>query len=92
MQPVYVPKKPEEKAMQRALMQYFLPANFRTVRKALQTANREDLIGTGKNALVPPERTKEPMDRGRNPQRRNEIPPKKGKQTKKSVDKRRRNG
>ncbi len=40
MQPVYVPKKPEEKAMQRALMQFFLPANFNTVRKALIKANR----------------------------------------------------
>ena len=68
--------------MQRALMQYFLPANFNTVRKALRLCSREDLIGTGKNALVPPERT--PNER--------KIPQKKGKQTKKSVDKRRRNG
>ena len=82
MRPVFVPKKPEEKAMQRALMQFFLPANFHTVRKALKLANREDLIGTGKNALVPPERTREGT----------EFPKKKGKQTKKSVDKRRRNG
>ncbi len=82
MQPVFVPKSPQEKAMQRALMQYFLPANFHTVRKALRLANREDLIGTGKNALVPPER-------------RENVPknqPKKGKPAKKSVDKRRRNG
>ena len=92
MQPVYVPKKPEEKAMQRALMQYFLPANFNTVRKALRQANREDLIGTGKNALVPPERTRETNDRSGNPRGKHEIPPKKGKQAKKSVDKRRRNG
>ena len=82
MQPVFVPKSPQEKAMQRALMQFFLPANFHTVRKALKLANREDLIGTGKNALVPPERTVEGT----------EFPKKKGKQTKKSVDKRRRNG
>lgn len=82
MQPVFVPKSPQEKAMQRALMQYFLPANFHTVRKALRLANREDLIGTGKNALVPPEH-------------RENVPknqPKKGKPAKKSVDKRRRNG
>lgn len=82
MQPVFVPKSPQEKAMQRALMQYFLPANFNTVRKALRLADREDLIGTGKNALVPPERT------GNAPKN----PPKKGKQAKKAVDKRRRNG
>jgi len=77
-----VPKDPSEKAMQRALMQYFLPANFRMVRKALKLADREDLIGTGKNALVPPER----IEKSR------EIPKKKGKQAKKTVDKRRRNG
>ena len=82
MKPVFVPKDPNEKAMQRALMQYFLPANFRTVRKALKLADREDLIGTGKNALVPPER----IEKSR------EIPKKKGKQAKKTVDKRRRNG
>jgi len=82
MKPVFVPKDPSEKAMQRALMQYFLPANFRTVRKALKLADREDLIGTGKNALVPPER----IEKSR------EIPKKKGKQAKKTVDKRRRNG
>ncbi|MBQ2201391.1 MAG: YgiQ family radical SAM protein, partial [Clostridia bacterium] len=92
MQPVFVPKSPQEKAMQRALMQFFLPANFNTVRRALRLCGREDLIGTGKNALVPPERTQESARQGRNPRNRSEIPPKKGKQAKKSVDKRRRNG
>jgi uncharacterized radical SAM protein YgiQ len=82
MQPVFVPKDPKEKAMQRALMQYFLPANYSTVRKALKLCHREDLIGTDRNALVPPERTKEVL----------KIPKKKGKQGKKTVDKRRRNG
>ena len=82
MEPVFVPKDPKEKAMQRALMQYFLPANFNAVRRALRLCHREDLIGTGRNALVPPERT------GEAPQN----PKKKGKQAKKTVDKRRRNG
>jgi uncharacterized radical SAM protein YgiQ len=54
--PVYVPKTPEEKAMQRALMQYRNPRNARLVRKALHLAHREDLIGTGHRALVAPER------------------------------------
>jgi hypothetical protein len=63
-------------------MQYFLPANYSTVRKALKLCHREDLIGTDRNALVPPERTKEVL----------KIPKKKGKQGKKTVDKRRRNG
>ena len=82
MRPVYVPRKPEEKAMQRALMQFFLPSNFNTVRKALRQAHREDLIGTDKYALVPPERMRQMRD----------MPKKNAKGAKKSVDKRRRNG
>jgi uncharacterized radical SAM protein YgiQ len=52
--PVYVAKTPEEKAMQRALMQYKNPKNARLVRKALHEAHREDLIGTGPRALIRP--------------------------------------
>ena len=44
MKPVYVARSPEEKAMQRALLQYYLPENAPRVRKALQLAHREDLI------------------------------------------------
>ena len=51
---VYVPKNASEKAMQRALMQYFMPQYRDLARKALQKAGREDLIGFGKHALVPP--------------------------------------
>ncbi|MEE0265436.1 MAG: YgiQ family radical SAM protein [Acutalibacteraceae bacterium] len=54
LQEVYVPKTPKEKAMQRALLQYFNPKNKETVVKALIMAGREDLIGTGKNCLVTP--------------------------------------
>ena len=54
MQPVYVPKSPQEKAMQRALLQFRSPQNHALVRKALRLLGREDLIGFGKNALVPP--------------------------------------
>jgi uncharacterized radical SAM protein YgiQ len=60
MEPVYVPKSPGEKAMQRALMQFFLPANRALVRKALRLAGREDLIGNGKECLVPEERRDAP--------------------------------
>ncbi len=52
MEPVYVPREKEEKAMQRALLQYFMPANRELVLKALKKAKRFDLIGKGKNALV----------------------------------------
>jgi uncharacterized radical SAM protein YgiQ len=58
--PVYVPKTQEEKAMQRALMQYRNPRNARLVRKALHLAHRENLIGTGSHALVAPERGHKP--------------------------------
>ncbi len=54
MENVYVPKTPEEKAQQRALLQYFKPENRKTVIDALRRAGRTDLIGTGKNCLVAP--------------------------------------
>ena len=56
--PVYVPRSPQEKAMQRALLQFRRPQNFPLVRQALREAGREDLIGTGRNCLVPPEGVK----------------------------------
>lgn len=55
MEPVYVPKAPEEKAMQRALLQYFQPRNKALVLAALKKAGRWDLIGTGPDCLVAPE-------------------------------------
>ncbi|HWS29163.1 MAG TPA: YgiQ family radical SAM protein [Clostridia bacterium] len=58
MEQVYVPRSYEEKAMQRALMQYFMPQYRAMARKALIKAGREDLVGYGKDALVPPEREK----------------------------------
>lgn len=44
LKPVYVAKSKEEKAMQRALLQYYEPKNAARVRKALQLTHREDLI------------------------------------------------
>jgi uncharacterized radical SAM protein YgiQ len=49
---VYVPRTPEEKAKQRALLQYFKPQNRETVIAALKSAGRSDLIGNGPNCLV----------------------------------------
>lgn len=40
--------------MQRALMQYYNPANHRLVLQALKKAQRDDLIGWGANCLIPP--------------------------------------
>ena len=54
MSEVYVPRSAHEKAMQRALLQYTVPANHRLVVEALKAAGREDLIGFGKNCLVRP--------------------------------------
>ena len=54
LEPVYVPKDPKEKAMQRALIQYKKPENYELVKKALLIAHREDLIGYDKNCLIPP--------------------------------------
>ncbi len=52
MTPVYVPKTPKEKAMQRALMQYKNPHNYDLVYEALVQAGREDLIGNGPKCLI----------------------------------------
>ncbi|CCY17401.1 fe-S oxidoreductase [Eubacterium sp. CAG:786] len=54
MEPVFVPRTPEEKRMQRALLQYFKPENHDIVEKALIMAHRRDLIGTGRECLIPP--------------------------------------
>ena len=54
MSPVYVPRDPHEKAMQRALMQYFRPENHALALEALRRAGREDLIGFGRECLIPP--------------------------------------
>ena len=54
MKPVYVPKSPREKAMQRALLQWKRPENRKLVLVALRQAGREDLIGYDKHCLVPP--------------------------------------
>ena len=52
MEPVYVPKSPHEKAMQRALIQYRNPKNYELVHEALVVAKRTDLIGYDKHCLI----------------------------------------
>ena len=54
MERVFVARSPEEKAMQRALMQFRAPQNQALVRKALRLAGREDLIGYDRECLVRP--------------------------------------
>lgn len=54
MEEVYIPRSKEERAMQRALVQYSNPKNYDLVKKALIKTNRLDLIGYGPNCLITP--------------------------------------
>ncbi len=54
MKPVYVPKDPHEKAMQRALIQYRNPKLCDLVLEALRKAGRMDLVGYGPKCLIRP--------------------------------------
>ena len=54
MEKVFVAKTPHEKALQRALMQYFNPKNYDLVYEALRKTGRNDLIGTGAKCLIRP--------------------------------------
>jgi hypothetical protein len=49
--------------MQRALMQYKLPHNYKLVKEALITAGREDLIGFDKKCLIRPEKDHKPIQK-----------------------------
>lgn len=51
---ISVPKEHQEKAMQRALIHYNRPENYRLVKKALLQEERSDLIGFGKRCLIKP--------------------------------------
>lgn len=67
MKEVYVAKDPHEKAMQRALLQYFNPKNADLVREALRKAGRHDLIGYGDRCLIIPKKqtTQQNTERGK---------------------------
>ena len=54
MKKVYVPKKPYEKAMQRALLQFKNPDNYKLVYDALVKTGRTDLIGYHERCLIRP--------------------------------------
>ena len=49
---VYVARNEHDKALQRALLQYFNPRNKALVTEALKRAGRTDLIGNGPNCLI----------------------------------------
>lgn len=52
LQPVHVPKG-EEKKIQRAMLQYRDPRNYNLVQEGLKRAGRRDLMGEGKQCLIP---------------------------------------
>ncbi|MCR5421941.1 MAG: YgiQ family radical SAM protein [Lachnospiraceae bacterium] len=54
MKKVFVERNPHRKAMQRALIQYKDPKNYELVKEALLENGRYDLIGYGKECLIPP--------------------------------------
>ena len=54
MKPVYVATNPHEKAMQRALIQYRNPRNYKLVYEALERSGRMDLVGYGSECLIKP--------------------------------------
>ena len=70
MRPVYVPKTPEEKAMQRALIQYRNPQNYKLVYQALVEAERTDLIGYEEKCLIRPPESHNQRKRGGTSKRR----------------------
>ena len=51
--------------MQRALIQFGVPKNYEIVKKALIKAGREDLIGSGKDCLIPSTPPKSSGGKGR---------------------------
>lgn len=53
MEPVYVAKNAHDKALQRALLQYYNPKNYALCAQALRRAHRTDLIGNGPKCLIP---------------------------------------
>lgn len=54
MEKIYVAKSDHDKAMQRALLQYFNPKNQHLVEEALKRAKRYDLIGYDNKCLIRP--------------------------------------
>ncbi len=63
--PVYVAQHLRDRKLQRALMQFFKPENYFEVRKALEQAGRQDLIGPGCDSLIPDQPPREALEQRR---------------------------
>jgi uncharacterized radical SAM protein YgiQ len=61
-QEVFVARGLRDRKMQRALMQFFKPENYFTVREALMQAGRADLIGGGCDCLIPAQPPREAIE------------------------------
>ncbi|MBP2635885.1 MAG: putative radical protein YgiQ [Firmicutes bacterium] len=68
---VYVAKTPYDKSLQRALLQYRDPKNYKLVYEALIKADRKDLIGYEPKCLIRPPRDKQPMETKRQGESKN---------------------
>ena len=53
MKPVESARRLRDREVQRALLQFFKPENYASVRDTLRKAGREDLIGDGPDCLIP---------------------------------------
>ncbi len=62
---VFIAKHLRDRKLQRALMQFFKPENYFEVRKALEQAGRQDLIGSGCDCLIPANPPKAAFDKRR---------------------------
>ncbi|MDA1278324.1 MAG: DUF3362 domain-containing protein, partial [Verrucomicrobia bacterium] len=63
--PVHIARHLRDRKLQRALMQFFKPENYFEVRKALEKAGRQDLIGGGCDCLIPAMPPREAIQRRR---------------------------
>ena len=71
MESVYVAKSEHDKALQRALLQYFNPKNQRLVEEALRKAKRYDLIGYDNKCLIKPAKPSHSVNQNGRNQNRN---------------------
>lgn len=60
--PVPTARRLRDRRYQRALLQFFKPENYFAVREALEQAGRQDLIGSGCDALIPERPPREALE------------------------------
>jgi uncharacterized radical SAM protein YgiQ len=63
--PVHIARHLRDRKLQRALLQFFKPENYFEVRRALEEAGRQDLIGNGCDCLIPEAPPKAALDKRR---------------------------